>query len=356
MEGGHRDTVAGVFFTYRFDQPWRQQIRRTPVNGSATADGFRYELVDRENRMPLAYRKVEEEKKKEKKCSTPICISVSATDGGDFISGDLYSTALLTALVTDADGNPINGATVTWAVIRADNNSSAMYGAYKGENSKKSGLTWGQTPEAGLNKDTLLQERITGSTNPSQYNINNSTTPTGSDGKTEQRLTDIVGEREITVEAKVKIGETDYTATQAVSFGKGPLSVFTAPKRDYSQHENLINWDVAYKECNGADYTGNHSTGWSSGAYVGGSIPPAGTDDGKMPTQAEMQAVAVRYPYNSNNNAQGAAHAAGWPDNWWWWVGQSITKDMVVIVVLADGGAVGGYYTDDSNVAVACRR
>jgi hypothetical protein len=55
-EGGHRDTEAGVSFTYHFDQPWHRQIKRTPVNEPDTVEAYRYEFPDRENHIVLAYR------------------------------------------------------------------------------------------------------------------------------------------------------------------------------------------------------------------------------------------------------------------------------------------------------------
>jgi hypothetical protein len=147
----------------------------------------------------------------------------------------------------------------------------------------------------------------------------------------------------ITVQAKVTIGGTDYyTVPQAVSFGNGPLYVFRAPE------SGTMNWDAAYKECNNdTTYTGDHSSGWSSGAYVGG---PGGNDTdsatGKMPTRAEVKAVAV-------NTGQGAAYAAGWP-NYWLWTGEARGAGDAFTVYLDDGNNGGGSVSD--YYPVACRR
>jgi hypothetical protein len=288
--------------------------------------------------------------------SSPInpgsSISITAfTDGGDFTSGNLYATASLTARVVDTGGNPVNGATVTWSVVSAQNNSRAMR---SGWGNKKTGLTWGNTPEISttgkvsggfLTYVELPQERIATATN--------NTSTTAPSGATTMQLTDIVGERVITVEARVNIDGTDYTAMQAVSFGNGPLSVF-APVGAYSPWQL---WDQAYHTCNGSAYPKgtDHTTGWTpSGTYVGG---------GKMPTRAEMQAVS---PYNvpsgwtnignPNANAQGAAFAAGWAADDVYWTGDADGANHAFYVNLNDGlGSLAAYVISETIPAV-CRR
>ncbi|MDR3176846.1 MAG: inverse autotransporter beta domain-containing protein [Desulfovibrio sp.] len=266
---------------------------------------------------------------------------IASTDGGNFTSGNLYSTASLTAKVTDASGNPVNGATVTWTVLTAQNNSPAMM---SGWGNKKTGLTWGNVPESGNGGYTyvyqrLQEERIVSATN--------NTTTTAPNGETVMQLTDIVGERVITVQAKVNIGGTDYTATQAVSFGNGPLYVFRAPLGTSSPY---LTWDEAYQACNGSVYPNgsDHTTGWTSGTYVGG---------GKMPTRVEYQAVSpidTAWGHtNPNSNAQGAAVAAGWPDNRYW-SGEAFGADIAFHVLVFDGYDNGGLV--GLHFPVACRR
>jgi hypothetical protein len=63
--------------------------------------------------------------------------------------------------------------------------------------------------------------------------------------------------------------------------------------------------------------------------------------------------------YNPNSNAQGAAFAAGWPDNkWWWWTGEAVAASYAFYVYLLDGyDGYDGYGLDvDSDAPVACRR
>jgi hypothetical protein len=282
------------------------------------------------------------------------------TDGGNFTSGKLYATASLTARVVDPDGNPINGATVTWSVLSARNNSPAVMSGWE---SKKTGLTWGDAPESGKDDYTYVYERL------QKERIDcatNDTSATDSSGVTTILLTDIVGERIVTVQAKVTIGGTDHTATQAISFGKGPLSVFLAPVGAFSPS---LTWEEAYNACNGANAYATRSVAPSAwkilgttypANYVGGSTP--GTDDGKMPTRAEYHAVSAidTYPWgytNPNVNAQGAAFAAGWPLVWplsVYWTGEAYGAVYAYGVYLLDGIDVGP--GDSARLAVACRR
>jgi hypothetical protein len=264
--------------------------------------------------------------------SVSSLISMTAfTNGGNFTTGDLYATASLTAKVVDTSGSPVSGAKVTWTVETARNNSKAMMSGWE---SKKTGLTWGYLPELGLDYNTLAQERIVSATN--------NTSDTGPDGETTMQLTDIVGERIITVRSEVTITGTTYSATQDVSFGNGPLSVFNAPVGTSSPY---LTWYEAYQACNGSAYTGNPSD-WSSGEDVGG---------GKMPTIAVYQAVSPRS--NPNPEAQGAASAAGWPGEWpreFYWTGEAQSGGAAAYVRLRDG-TDSGQSVNGTN-AVACRR
>jgi hypothetical protein len=269
---------------------------------------------------------------------------IASSNGGDFTTGNLYATASLTAKVADASGSPVNGATVTWTVLTAQNKSPAMVSTWR---SKKTGLTWGNTPESGTGGFTyvyqrLQEERIVSATN--------NTTSTDSSGQTTMQLTDIVGERVITVQAKVTIGGTDYIATRDVSFGKGPLSVFKAPVGTSSPR---LTWAEAYDACNGSGKyvsDGVDPSTWTNGAYVGGV---------KMPTVVEYQAVspidtAFTPSFNNPNTAaQGAALAAGWP-YFWNWAGEAELADNAFYVSLRDGFDFGG--TVSFRFPVACRR
>jgi hypothetical protein len=269
---------------------------------------------------------------------TSLISIATFSNGGNFTSGTLYSTASVTAKVVGTDGQPVNGATVTWSVETAQNNSPAMM---SGWDNKKTGLTWGTTPEANLDYTLLPQERI--------VSASNNTSSTNGSGETIMQLTDIVGERVITVKATVTVGGTTYSVTQDVSFGNGPLSVFRAPVGTTSPY---LTWDEAYQACNGTAYPNgsDHTNGWNSGTYVGG---------GKMPTRAEYQAVSpYNVPsggtiYNPNTAAQGAAVAVGWPYGSYW-TGEAYGAVNAFDVHLGVGDA---YWLNVSNrIPVACRR
>ncbi|MDR0378523.1 MAG: hypothetical protein LBI62_01005 [Candidatus Accumulibacter sp.] len=200
----------------------------------------------------------------------------------------------------------MEGAEVTWSVFAADNsNNAAVTEGYK---TKKTGLTWGDAPEPNLNYAALAIDRIDNNNSPSAYNAARNTSTTDASGVSTMRLTDIVGERTITVFAKVTIdGKNYYSKLADVSFGDGPLSVFDAPV-------DKLNWAGAYDACNGTGSyfaDGVDPSSWGSGTYVGGKNAVSG----KMPTHEEYQAVSPLSPDinpNPNNNAQGAAFAAGW--------------------------------------------
>jgi hypothetical protein len=275
-------------------------------------------------------------------------------DGDDFTcsnsncAGDsLYSTASLTARVTVLDGKqPVSNVKVTWSVISARNNFQVMF---SGWGSKKSGLTWGDMPESGLTYQELSQERIT-----------SVTATTDDSGETTQQLTDIVGERVITVEAKVNIGGNDYTDTRNVSFGNGPLSVFKAPVGTTPQ----TNWNAAYQYCNdnspypGTDHTA--ASGWANGAYVGGDytdgVSTNNPASGNMPTRAEIQAVSHSSTQNPNpiSAAQGAAFAAGWPNSEYYGTGEASGEKTTYRTYLSNGYAV--WHHDSGYNYMACRR
>jgi hypothetical protein len=292
--------------------------------------------------------------------SAPFSLSVTAfSDGPNFSSGNLYATASLTVKVTDANGQPVNGVTVTWTVLNAQNNSPAMMPGWE---SKKTGLTWGNVPEPSLSYVELQQERI----DSSAYNINpadhrNTSTTNGAGETPAQQLTDIVGQRNILVQAKVTIGGTDYTATQTVSFGNGPLSVFSKVGTGTVQWSSNYTSDNSRSSSSSFQYAGNtfpaaafcggtvnnnvtttgtatasdagfdpNDTGWT-GVYQPTGPSPAYAAryaaNSKLATTDQLLAVSPYYTggkiSNPNTNAQGAAVAAGWLDaSYWAWTGE----------------------------------
>jgi hypothetical protein len=177
------------------------------------------------------------------------------------------------------------------------------------------------------------------------------------------KLTDVVGQRTVKLRAKTAIGGVTYSDTTVVTFGKGPLSVFTKPPSsgmrwatargipatagsfgDFTALTNPSGFPAA-AFCGGTVHTG------SSDIMVGGSGLESYTVDftyginsnhwrdrstdkyysltSKLPTLGQLMAVSA---YNSefinHIKSKGAAQASGWPDDagnegvYRYWTGQ----------------------------------
>lgn len=235
------------------------------------------------------------------------------TDSGGGGSFDSSQTITLTAELTDANGTKItlNDGDVKWSVISSKVTSEAWMrsaGAYNG-------LTWGQTPLS-----------LTAAENDTDTPAG--TAPTGA----EASLTDIVGERTVTVTATVEYNGQSYTAEEKrVTFGDGPLSVFKMPL-------GYMTWKEAAQTC------GSLPSDFSPG-YHG---------ETNLPRREELQAVS-----GPGDGGYGAAFAAKWPDDrgngWDYWTGElggSISAKVVNLV----NGYVGGRDQDDDFPVAVCRR
>ena len=112
-------------------------------------------------------------------------------------------------------------------------------------------------------------------------------TKTDGNGAAETQLTDILGERTVTVCAAVMTRGVRGSACTKLEFGKSPLSRFTKPSEtpvDYSAHE------ARCREL-GAE----------------------------LPSVAILQTVSLKGRYNALPNAFGAGIAAGWPYDLHYW-------------------------------------
>ncbi|MDR1051658.1 MAG: hypothetical protein LBP95_11420 [Deltaproteobacteria bacterium] len=118
----------------------------------------------------------------------------------DLPTSNLQSTATLTP---NFSGLTVTG-TVTWTIVSVVNSTPAWQ---RGPGDQH-GLTWGATAN--------------GTTNWTATPVAG-TPPTGPVAQ----LTDIVGERVVTVQASTVISGTTHTKTLTVNFGKGPLAIFT---------------------------------------------------------------------------------------------------------------------------------
>jgi hypothetical protein len=108
------------------------------------------------------------------------------------------------------NGDEIKPDTVCWTILNVQNNSRA----WSRKPGDLNGLAWG---EAELCEATDWQATpVVGG-------------PSMSTSSGSVKLTDVVGERIVTLKAETTIIGVPFTETNDVSFGKGPLSVFTNP-------------------------------------------------------------------------------------------------------------------------------
>ena len=240
------------------------------------------------------------------------------TTSGDTAFDKNKQTITLTAELTDANGTKItlNDGEVKWSVISSKVTSDAWMrsaGAYNG-------LTWGTTAQSATPNEGEKTEKPDG------------TAPTGA----EAYLTDIVGEREVTVKASVEYNGQTYEAAETVTFGDGPLSVFAGPPS-----------------------TGGNT--WAEAAQKCGSLPsyssPGYYDETNLPRKEELQAVS-----GPGYGGYGAAFAAKWPDDgdgdvrfFFYWTGELRGPDFATVVTLGNGDYSGHDRGNDVPVAV-CRR
>ncbi len=154
---------------------------------------------------------------------------------------------------------------VVWEVQSAENRGAVAAGF----EAAASGLAW-HAPVAGRSSP-----------------VEGLWTKTDGNGTVETQLTDILGERTVTVCASVMTNGVRGSACAKLAFGKGPLSRFTKPSEtpiDYSTHE------ARCREL-GAE----------------------------LPSVAILQTVSLKGRYNALSNAFGAGIAAGWPFDLHYW-------------------------------------
>lgn len=154
---------------------------------------------------------------------------------------------------------------VVWEVQSAENRGAVAAGF----EAAASGLAW-HAPVAGRSSP-----------------VEGLWTKTDGNGTVETQLTDILGERTVTVCASVMTNGVRGSACAKLAFGKGPLSRFTKPSEtpiDYSTHE------ARCREL-GAE----------------------------LPSVAILQTVSLKGRYNAISNAFGVGIAAGWPFDLHYW-------------------------------------
>lgn len=207
----------------------------------------------------------------------PLTVTADCTEAEDFRSTG-YGVCRLRAVVpleAEAMFARVPGLTkeqrkgvnldVVWEVQTAENRGAVAAGF----EAAASGLAW-HAPVAGRSSP-----------------VEGLWTKTDGNGAAETQLTDILGERTVTVCAAVMTRGVRGSACTKLEFGKSPLSRFTKPAEtpvDYSAHE---------ARC------------WELGA--------------ELASVAVLQTVSLKGRYNALPNAFGAGIAAGWPYDLHYW-------------------------------------
>jgi len=207
-------------------------------------------------------------------------------DGPDFIS-EKTSTAEI-AVQRHTGGQTT---TVTWSIVAVDN--SANPAVVPGHRNKATGLAWGKDAP-----DNFLSE-VAGT----------AASQTDASGIARIQLTDIVGERTVTVQASVTIDGTTYTTDQRVSFGKGPLSVFRARLEGellWAKHSPISNEGNAQS----GDFPAAHACGAVLSAAELRNLPDGYHAATGLPSPEQLKAVGTF--------GNGARIAAGWPEDGYW--------------------------------------
>ncbi len=196
-------------------------------------------------------------------------LSLSVKGGGALSTFTESQTVMLTAVLRDDAGRAVSldGERVRWSAV----DSHVRSKAWARPADRWNGLCWGRNALSlsGPEEDRLRME---------------GTPPVGATAF----LTDIAGERDVTVQASVTLKKTGatHTATARVAFGKGPLSVFAgAPLKEGTT------WKEAISRCGGTDNPDVET-------YQPGT---------RLPSREQLQAVS--------GAGKGAAFAAGWPQN-----------------------------------------
>jgi hypothetical protein len=262
-------------------------------------------------------------------------------------------------------------------------------------------LSWNRDPGAmhGLGWGDSV---IDGSTNWNSTPVIGGPSITTSSGTV--RLSDVVGERLVTLKAETTINDAQHAETIVVSFGKGPLSVFTKPPSSKGmQWATARGIPATAGDNNRGDFTSlTNPSGFPAADFCGGTVHSGSSDitvggsghksyvadftkgknikhwrDGdrfsnryfsttsKLPTLGQLVAVAA---YDgriySEVKRKGAALAAGWPDDadnegyYLYWTGQ-VYFDYdggfnAGFVLLANGAAGWNDRVTDATPVVAC--
>ena len=134
-------------------------------------------------------------------------------------------------------------------------------------------------------------------------------TTTNASGIAEISLTDVMGEREIKVQATAE----GLMQTAAISFPNGPLAVFAGPpKGNYAWGNNTSGKSTSFPAANQCGASDSAIAGFTG--YPPANFSSIYVSTSKLPTGDQLVAVAKSGP----GTGKGAAYAAGWPGGIYW--------------------------------------
>lgn len=215
------------------------------------------------------------------------------------------ATAYVSAHVTRGANQGIDKTEVLWRVVRANNFSPAMQ---KGWEEKTTGLAWGSV-HTGVQNNTGGQELES-----------MAVSVTNADGLAKIALTDIVGQRTIILQAEATAAGTTATQQVSLSFGPGPLAVFSGPPSGRGT------WAAAAVACSGLP--GNaRLRGYQAST--------------RLPQTEQLQKISAP------PHGKGALYAAGWINDHYW-SGDSEGSDKHAKIVSPGRGLdIWGVVTND---------
>jgi len=211
--------------------------------------------------------------------------------GGNFSS---YTTADFTVNLKQNGVAYATSTSVEWSIVSVNNSNVAVTNANR---NLATGLAWGASATG--SPGTALTATTTSNTNAS--------------GNATIQLTDIMGERTVTVRASVTISGTTYTADQSITFGTGPLGIFTLPGGTVSNAQ----W-ASFSPISHANNTSLNNfpaalmCGTTLSAAQLSALPDGYAAATKLPTVGNLRSVSSGF---GGNNAW---VAAGWPGDLVW--------------------------------------
>ena len=225
--------------------------------------------------------------------------------------------ATITARFRNADGSlsPVK-TKVTWSVldslVKLPLDKDPAHPVWRRAPNALNGLMWGRE----LPPELLRRSELNKGGREFDQNARR---PTGDTAY----LMDIVGSRVVTVQARTRYLGEQLTATTRITFGNGPLSVFTKgpsgflpwAKTNPLQTATLF---PAAEYCKGSiprdKFTGKPNEAWTDTGHTlkGGIFMYA--EGSNLPTVRQLQAVSSA----GEGGFAGAGQAAGWPDGGYW--------------------------------------